>query len=306
MSEQTIVFGGSRHLIGTITLPDAPVEAGRRRTAVLLTNAGVISRIGPRRLNVKLARRLAQMGLPCLRWDMSGLGDSQRPGVLLPQRQQFISDAVDAMNEAAKRLGVDSFVMIGFCSGAEIAFRLALQDPRLKAVVLFDHHIYRSRPAAMRWYRRRLRETGIGGLPLVLASAVERGARVLRERLRAVRWRADPSLDWTVPTLDQYARHITSLLDRGVDLLFLYSGVFPHVYNHGSQFGELYGKFDIPRRVTHEFMPDVDHLVTAESAQVRFIETVTRWVLATSSGARSRRGFESVEAAASQVDVMVV
>lgn len=277
MSEQTIVFGGARHLIGTITVPDAQ-KTNHSRTAVLLSNAGVISRVGPRRLNVKLARRLADMGFPCLRWDMSGLGDSQRPPVPLPQRQQFINDAVEAMNEAAERLAVDSFVMIGFCSGAEIAFRLALQDPRLKAAVLFDHHIYRSRAAAIRWYRRRLREVGLARLPLVLGTALGHGYRALSERVRAGDSGTDPAHDWSVPTLDQYAGHIKALLDQDVDLLFLYSGVFPDVFNHASQFEELYGRYDIPRRVFHEFMPEVDHLVTTEKAQCRFIESVTQWV----------------------------
>ena len=61
MNEQTVVFGPEQHLVGTITQP-AQAKPGHAAVLVLLTNAGVIPRIGPHRLNVKLARHLASMG----------------------------------------------------------------------------------------------------------------------------------------------------------------------------------------------------------------------------------------------------
>lgn len=278
MIEQTFDFGSSKHLVGTITHP-ASATVQVRRTAVLLTNAGVISRVGPRRLNVKLARRFADMGIPCLRWDMSGLGDSQRPREPLPSRQQFIADTGDAIDEAAARLDVDSFIMIGFCSGAEIAFRRALQDSRLVAAVLFDHHIYPSRRAALRWYSRRLGETDLRELPRLVARGLGARYHALRQRVVSRAQQAGPRDDsWAKPSRDEYARQITALLDRGAELLFLYSGTMPEIFNARAQFNELYAKHDIPRRVTFDFRPDFDHLVTTEDAQQRLLDTVLSWV----------------------------
>ena len=57
MIEQSLIFGPERHLVGTVTLPEQPVVG---QVMLLLTNAGVIPRVGPHRVNVKLARHFAQ------------------------------------------------------------------------------------------------------------------------------------------------------------------------------------------------------------------------------------------------------
>ena len=57
MIEQTFRFGDNEGLIGTVTLP----EDGRRAdVAVLWLNSGVIPRVGPHRLHVRLARAVAR------------------------------------------------------------------------------------------------------------------------------------------------------------------------------------------------------------------------------------------------------
>ena len=62
-------------LVGVATL-------GRPRprfaTALILLNAGLVHRMGPFRLYVQMARRLAAEGYAVLRFDQSGLGDSPR------------------------------------------------------------------------------------------------------------------------------------------------------------------------------------------------------------------------------------
>jgi hypothetical protein len=42
-------------------------------------NMGANHRIGPRRINVKLARVLAARGVSSLRFDLGGVGDSETP-----------------------------------------------------------------------------------------------------------------------------------------------------------------------------------------------------------------------------------
>src|SRR5689334_20064244 len=70
-AENAIVFGGDVRLVGIVT---TPAETRADRTGVILLNAGVVHRVGPNRLYVTLARRLAQAGLTVLRFDHSGIG----------------------------------------------------------------------------------------------------------------------------------------------------------------------------------------------------------------------------------------
>jgi alpha/beta superfamily hydrolase len=74
MKETAIRFGKFDTLIGVITEPDTPAQDNR--PIIILSNAGLIHRIGPNRIYVKLARLLAEDGYCVLRFDLSGVGDS--------------------------------------------------------------------------------------------------------------------------------------------------------------------------------------------------------------------------------------
>ena len=71
--DEPILFGPEHRLLGVLTRPVGSLQAG---IACLMFNFGVTHRTGPRRIQVKLARRLAQQGVASLRFDLSGLGDS--------------------------------------------------------------------------------------------------------------------------------------------------------------------------------------------------------------------------------------
>ena len=61
MREEVLLFGRTRALVGIIT---DPPHAARRQPlpAVILVNVGLVHRVGPNRLYVKLARSLAALG----------------------------------------------------------------------------------------------------------------------------------------------------------------------------------------------------------------------------------------------------
>jgi len=76
VSEKIFTCGPGGALVGVLTEPDvarAPPDA----PAVLLWNVGLNHRVGPFRVFVELARRLAEAGFTVLRLDLSGLGDSE-------------------------------------------------------------------------------------------------------------------------------------------------------------------------------------------------------------------------------------
>lgn len=139
MTEVTLSFGAERHLVGTLCRPG---DAAVGDCAVLLLNAGVIHRIGPHRFNVKLARALARAGLPSLRLDLSGQGDSRLPAQPLPYPQQAVADLRAAMDHLQGLLGVQRFVIAGICSGANHGLAAADADPRVAGLWMLDTHLY--------------------------------------------------------------------------------------------------------------------------------------------------------------------
>jgi len=137
MSQQVIVFGKASSLVGTIH--DPPPGGVRAETpAVILLNAGMVHRVGPNRLYVKLARELAQRGHVVMRFDFSGFGDSTVRQDHLPMAKCVVDETQEAMNHLQTTRGCRQFVLMGICSGATASLKTAACDPRVAGAVLIN------------------------------------------------------------------------------------------------------------------------------------------------------------------------
>lgn len=111
-------------LHGILHLPDAPQPV--RTVGFVWFSAGQKVRQGAWRMNVAVARRLAEMGVPTLRFDYHGIGDSEgepRHGQMVMDLYGFIQsggfrgDAVAAGQFLTAETGVRSLVFGGLCGG---------------------------------------------------------------------------------------------------------------------------------------------------------------------------------------------
>lgn len=112
-------------------------------------NAGAMRRIGPNRMWVEASRRWAARGVPSLRLDLKGIGDSDgdaRPYYEIGLNAPELVDEIPPVLDALEARGLPShFVLVGLCSGAFQAFHAGLRDRRtrvalmLNASVLFWH-----------------------------------------------------------------------------------------------------------------------------------------------------------------------
>ena len=116
-------------LFGILTEPSERIT---ERPWIVMLNAGAAYHVGPGRLHVPLARHLATLGYPCLRMDITGLGDSPADDV----RHENDAYAATAFRDVAmtcdylNRLQPNRpIVLMGLCSGAYAAFQSAVQFP---------------------------------------------------------------------------------------------------------------------------------------------------------------------------------
>lgn len=135
------------------------LDEGGGTTGLLLVIGGSQTRVGSHRMYERLARRLADKGYPCFRFDRRGVGDSdgEDPG--------FRSSGPDlkAAAEAFRREvpGVGRIVGFGLCDGAS-ALALFGDDAGLDGLILANPWLVEAEegapaPAAIRaHYRRRL------------------------------------------------------------------------------------------------------------------------------------------------------
>src|SRR5207302_190015 len=75
VNEQAVFLGQTNTLVGVVTDPGQP-HGELPHTAFVFLNAGLVHHVGPNRLYVTAARRLAALGFVGLRFDFSGIGDS--------------------------------------------------------------------------------------------------------------------------------------------------------------------------------------------------------------------------------------
>lgn len=118
-----------------------PIAGSAPNRGVLLLNAGAMRRIGPSRVHVVLARRLAAQGHAVLRLDLTGLGDSER-GADAADNVVYSPSAIDEVAEAVaylrRTVGVECCDAIGVCSGAYHSFKAAARGVPLDGVVAIN------------------------------------------------------------------------------------------------------------------------------------------------------------------------
>ncbi len=117
-----------------------PASTARPRLAMILLNAGCVRRIGPNRMYVAIARRLATEGTLVVRVDLSGIGDSPpRPGE--PERIVFPTHAMAEITAAidwCQRAGADQVILSGLCSGGYYAMEAAFAEAKLAGIVVMN------------------------------------------------------------------------------------------------------------------------------------------------------------------------
>jgi pimeloyl-ACP methyl ester carboxylesterase len=91
--------------------------------------------VGPNQLYVRIARELGRLGFAVLRFDLSGIGDSQ--GGTTGNRT-FVDDTLDAMALLRQRVGAERYLLMGICMGAKIALEVARCDERVESLVLME------------------------------------------------------------------------------------------------------------------------------------------------------------------------
>lgn len=152
-------------LAESMSTPRPPVCA-------VFLNAGAVRRIGPNRLWVEVARRAAANGLPTLRIDLEGIGDSDGDAARYRDVGQFyraeLGGQVSAFLDALEGRGFgDRFVLAGLCAGGYWAFNAGADDERVVAALMLN-------AGALEWHSELVRH---------------RDARKLNRLLRIAWWR---------------------------------------------------------------------------------------------------------------------
>lgn len=278
MKETPLLFGPGRNLVG---LWCEPVGGPPPTVCLLLVNAGVVHRIGLHRINVKIARHMARQGVPSLRLDLAGLGDSRIVGQAAGFREQAVGDIQAAMDQIERSHDIHRFAIFGICSGAFNGYAAALADPRIVGLSMMDGHAFRSWKTP---WMRHLQRLQVVSPAQVLAAVRRRVAAPFQAGPRppvadAVDTGGDADNDPVVAaTPAQFAQALQTLVERGVAVHIVNTGSRIDDYSYAGQFMDVFGHHAFAAQVVSEYLPEMDHSVTLLSGQQLLIERLDLWM----------------------------
>jgi exosortase A-associated hydrolase 1/exosortase A-associated hydrolase 2 len=111
-------------------------RAGAHRGVVIVVAGGPQYRAGAHRQFVSLARKLAALGCPVLRFDLRGMGDSSGVHQGFQQSEADLRAAIDGL--LREEPAVDEVVLFGECESASGILFYAYGDPRVKGIALVN------------------------------------------------------------------------------------------------------------------------------------------------------------------------
>ena len=268
MTEHAVLFA-AHSLVGVLT--DPVHEAPACRPAVVFLNAGVLHRVGPNRLHVRMARELAHRGFTSLRFDRSGIGDSPPRKDGMPLHAAALSDVRDALDFVAKERGSSSFVLVGLCLGADLAFRAALSDERVVGAVLMDGLPYQTVRSRLCHFAARLTRRGIWRRLIARDGPIWRRLRRAKQPTRT----AAASRPRDVPSKDEAESGLRKLTRRGMRLLLVFT--WDRKYSYQRQFEDMFPSV-VRERIKIAYLRNADHTYTLRADQDLLAGTVNEWI----------------------------
>jgi len=292
VDEEAVTFGDANKLFGVLCRPLAPRREGATPT-VLFLNTGHHHHVGFGRMAVTMARRLAADGIPSLRFDVAGLGDSgvtsgRAEGTIYSTESCADVSAAISMLEAR---GYHAPVVFGHCSGAHMAFHATLRDDRIAAQMLINLQVFiwgendtletviRARRRSGRelltdaW--RAIRQPEIWSRLLrgerrdreVARALVGRAVRIARDKLAHV---GNPLLGARVPIspVEGWFRAVDA---RGARTLLVYSAGDDGLIERDLHLGAGGRALAALPTVQTRILPSADHVLSTRDAQERVL-----------------------------------
>jgi pimeloyl-ACP methyl ester carboxylesterase len=244
-------------LFAMASQPEAPTGL----PVVVLLNAGLVHRVGPFRLYVPLARTLAAAGFPVVRFDQPGVGDA--PNKDDPDEAGVVSRIFD---ELAAILYTNDFIVGGLCAAADLAWRVAHQDRRVRGLLLLD-------PVALGgfWFQ-------LGKLRLFMRRKPSTWLAMIRRSFNRKKPANTDFRDWPKP--DEVRSELAKFVADGIAVLAIYTGGAAPYFTHARQIERTFGATARDPHVQFEYWPECDHTFMLSNDQARLIDTIRRWSVA--------------------------
>lgn len=279
MHEIPCHFGTESALVGIYTLAKDSESLQDDLPVVLLLNSGLLPNVGPYRLYVRLARHFGLIGFDSFRFDISGIGDSERRNDTIARDKQQIGDIQTAMDYLQSRYNKHQFVVMGICTGADNAHRAMLADKRIVGAVGIDGYYYKT---PQYYYNDLLKRL----LPRLFQAKVW-GAKMkpLVAKFRKICFGKSTQtfesmtipFRWKVPSRKKTAADYRTFIERDVSKLCIFTASWP--YNYQEQHADAFPDVEFGSNLQVRFLKNAEHVFPLSQDRQLLTDSITGWLL---------------------------
>ena len=270
--EQAITIGESTQLCGVLS---RPVDINIHKPLVIVINSGLLRRTGPFRLYVNLCRKIVETGLAAYRFDLSGIGDSERRNESMSRESQHFKDIEETLDFFEKTHSIHTFIIMGICTGADNCHRAMVKDERIIGAVCIDGYSYPTLKYYQTYYLQRLFKLS------VWKNLIKR--LVFKSNKVATVGKADRAKDerklnyrWTLPDKSRTRADYQKFIKRGARLLCVFTASWP--YNYQNQMADAFRGLDFSNTISLEFMEDAEHTFPIVEDRKILINKILLWL----------------------------
>lgn len=283
--------GGTR-LHGVLSLS---AKYATPQDAILILNAGATRRIGPSRMHVALARNLANRGCAVMRFDLSGLGDSDTCAGTesnIVYSVTAVAEVTLAAEYLLEKVDATRCHAVGLCAGAYHGLKAAARGAPLHGVVAIN-------PLVFFWHDGMSIDTP--GTDLEVAGdmahyksemlSLQRWGKLVRGQIDLARFFGvlgrsmavqtrhalrDMARWFRLPLQDDLARELLTLTDRRISLRFVFSENDPGHELLRTQGGLSLTRLVRRRDIAIETIRGADHIFSHSLPRQKLLDLLCR------------------------------
>lgn len=277
MREVTIKVGQPIPLQGIASLP----ANQQSKLGVILLNSGIMHRVGACRLTVKVARRITEeLGIHCLRFDFSGIGDSGPRRAGNPDYDAIpVQEVQEVMDYCQQQYGIERFILYGLCSGADIACKAAELDDRVTSVIQVDGYSYPTWKSYFLHYLQRTisikawlnRFKKIFGLSSNTSSA------------KQVLTAGNDDQNFEIPLFPQIPpkntvhQRLSTIVNKNISLYCAFAGKSLNYY-YQNQYLDCMSTIEFGDQLRLDHFPGASHIFTEPKYQEKLVKSIVRYL----------------------------
>jgi hypothetical protein len=227
-------------------------------------------------MSVLLARLLSEHGYYAFHFDFSGIGDSGFGSDISDNPLEARPEVKDAIEALSTKTGCTRFALHGLCSGARDALAASLIDERIVGLSMIDGYAFRT----IRFHLKKLPDfltNPTAWINFIRVRLSSKGSQIQtnipKEILELPFWPDYPPK----PEIENAFRTIAA---RNVRILATYTGSWSDEYNYEGQFFDMFPGIDFSEKVTVNFMPQANHVMTDFASQKSLRHAVLAFVKA--------------------------